>query len=218
MPITKLSRKVGLKRKSELKRRTSLAANKKAKAAKEKVSLTSSDWMKFCDICFEFYVRFRDNWIDTLDGTIFQPGDYLNCHASHYISREYKATRYIDINCHAQHKDKNYAVSNSNLNMRTRDAARKRYNDWMIQKYGKETIAALHDKAKETCRRTLYDWQILAAELFGQAAALDSIRLQERLESVFSNDPQRNKNYRGYKGRRTLELIQQTLAKGNDDE
>lgn len=207
MPITKLSRHVALKRKSELKRKTSAANTRKKNAAKKKLSLSSSDWMKFCDLCFEFYVRFRDNWIDTLDGRIATMGDYEHYHACHYMGRGYMATRYIDMNCHGQGSDHNYFMSYSNPNDRKRKAEQAKYKEFMVKKYGKETVDALEEKAKEVCHRSLYDWKVLAFELFGQAAAMDSLRLQERLDKV----------YKWSKAQRTLELIQSELAKGIDD-
>jgi hypothetical protein len=76
------------------------------------------------------------------------------------------------------------------------------YRAFMVKKYGEETVKQLESLETQICHRSLYDWQILAAELFGQAAAMDSIRLQERLDKV----------YQWSNGKRTLELIQKTLA------
>ena len=78
----------------------------------------------------------------------------------------------------------------------------------MVKKQAKKPVDALEEKAKEVCHRSLYDWKVLAFELFGQAAAMDSLRLQERLDKV----------YKWSKAQRTLELIQSELAKGIDDE
>ena len=201
MPKTKLDTRIQKWRTSEIKRKINAALTRKKKAAKKKISLSTSDWKKFCDICFEFYIRFRDNWIDGLDGKIYQPGNYEHYHACHYIPRGSLATRYIDINCHGQSSGHNFAMS-STAPTNIRRAMERIYRAFMVKKYGEETVKQLESLETQICHRSLYDWQILAAELFGQAAAMDSIRLQERLDKV----------YQWSNGKRTLELIQKTLA------
>jgi len=206
MPITRLQRHTALRRKTELKRVTTLRANKKARAAEKKKSLTTSDWKKFCDICFEFYIRWRDNWIDGIDGKIYQPGDYEHYHACHYISRGSLATRYLDINCHGQSSGHNYAMS-PKAPTRVRRNMEKLYRAFMIETYGEQEVLELESRENEICRRTDYDWYMQARECFGKAARLDAPRLQERL----------NKLYKTTLQKRTLELIQQKLSGDYND-
>ena len=201
MPITRLQRHTALRRKTELKRLTTVRANKKARAAEKKKSLTTSDWKKFCDICFEFYIRWRDNWIDGIDGKIYQPGDYEHYHACHYISLGSLATRYLDINCHGQSSGHNYAMS-PKAPTRVRRNMEKLYRAWMVKTYSEEEVAELESHENDICRRTDYDWYMQARECFAKAARQDSARLQERL----------NKLYKTTLQKRTLELIQQKLS------
>lgn len=202
MPITKLQRKIALQRKTRLKRRATYTR----KAAERKTYLTSSDWKKFCDICFEFYIRWRDNWIDGIDGKIFQPGDYEHYHACHYMPRGCMATRYLDINCHGQSSGHNWAMSGK-APAKIRRNMEDMYRAWMVKQYSEEEVAELERRSNEICRRTLYDWEIQARDCFSKAARADAARLNERLQQ----------KYKTALEQRTLELIQSTIAGGIND-
>lgn len=57
MPATKIGRWTDKHKEIQRKR----AATRRARVAKM-TTLSSSDYKKFCDICFEFYIRWRDRW------------------------------------------------------------------------------------------------------------------------------------------------------------
>jgi len=177
-------------------------ARRKANAAKKKVYLSSSDYMLFCDTCFEFYIRYRDNWVDTLDGKIFRQGDFEGYHACHYISRANRSTRYLDINCHGQSQNYNFTMSNSNPNPILRRNMENKYRNFLVRKYGEDDVKALEAMNGQECKVSEYDWQVLARDLYGKAARQDSLRLEQRLLKVF----------RWSKDRRTLELIREKIV------
>ena len=105
MPYTRLQRH------TELRRKSGIARKKKARAHAQTVSLQTTHYKKFCDICFEFFIRERDRWTDTLDGRRFAQGDYEHYHAAHYIPRQALYTRYDPMNCHGQSSGHNWAAS-----------------------------------------------------------------------------------------------------------
>ena len=206
MPMTRLQRRVELHRKSELKRKESFMRTRRKKVAEKKQSITTSDWKKFCDVCFEFYIRWRDNWIDGIDGKIYQPGDYEHYHACHYISRGSLATRYLDINCHGQSSGHNYAMSpKAPTNIRRN--MEKTYRAFLVKTYSEEEVKELEALEGKPFKRTDYDWYKQAVECYGKAALLQPARLIERLDKVYKTTLEK----------RTLELIQQRLAGGHDE-
>ena len=179
---------------------------RRKKVAEKKQSITTSDWKKFCDVCFEFYIRWRDNWIDGIDGKIYQPGDYEHYHACHYISRGSLATRYLDINCHGQSSGHNYAMSpKAPTNIRRN--MEKTYRAFLVKTYSEEEVRELEALEGKPFKRTDYDWYKQAVECYGKAALLQPARLIERLDKVYKTTLEK----------RTLELIQQRLAGGYDE-
>lgn len=191
MPITKLDRWTAKQRK--------IAAAKRATRTEKIARITTlktSDYKRFCDICFEFYVRWRDRWTDGLDGRKFTPGDYEHYHACHYISRASLATRYLDENCHGQSSGHNWAMSSS-APMLIRQRTERLYTDFMRRKYGQDKIDELARLSTQICRWTAVDWMELSQKLYEKARQINADALNDRLGSV----------YRTLKEKRILALI-----------
>lgn len=195
MPITRLDK---YNRTRKAAHRANLAT-RRAKAVK-RTTLTTPDYKKFCDICFEFYIRWRDNWIDGLDGKHYTPGDYEHYHACHYITRGCIATRYDPDNCHGQSSGHNWAMS-QNAPTLIKDRTLRQYTRWMELNLGRETVERLEELSHTITHWTIPDWMDRARELYGQAVEINADGLKDRLNSI----------YKTIHDKRTLELIMEAI-------
>lgn len=178
MPITRLQRHTALRRKSAISRRT------KARTVGKTISLQTTHYKKFCDICFEFYIRERDRWIDTLDGRVFPWGDYEHYHAAHYIPRQALFTRYNDMNCHGQSSGHNWAAS-PKASPIVRHRFMNLYRAWMVKKYGEKKVAELETLGEQTGQFTIPMWMDKALETYTKAHQINARALSKRLASVY---------------------------------
>lgn len=178
MPITRLQRHTALRRKSAISRRT------KARTVGKTISLQTTHYKKFCDICFEFYIRERDRWIDTLDGRVFPWGDYEHYHAAHYIPRQALFTRYNDMNCHGQSSGHNWAAS-PKASPIVRHRFMNLYRAWMVKKYGEKKVAELETLGEQTGQFTIPMWMDTARETYTKAHNINAHALTKRLASVY---------------------------------
>lgn len=179
MPATKIGAWVANQRR---------IANAKRATRTEKVArittLKTSDYKRFCDVCFEFYIRWRDRWTDGLDGRKFTPGDYEHYHACHYISRASLATRYLDENCHGQSSGHNWGMSSS-APLLIRQRTERQYMRFMVKKYGRAKVAELEQLSRTICRWTAVDWTDKAGELYKKAHQINADALNDRLTSIY---------------------------------
>lgn len=180
MPYTRLQRHTALKRKGALQRKANNRNN-----AQRAIVLRTTHYKKFCDVCFEFYIRWRDNWTDGIDGRKFAQGDYKNYHACHFIPRAALATRYNPMNCHGQSSGHNWAAS-PNAHAKVRFCFMRQYRDFMERTYGADKVKELEQLGQQTCTRTPMDWQNLSKELYEQARKINAQALSKRLASVYS--------------------------------
>lgn len=178
MPITRLQRHTALRRKSAIARR------KKARSTGQAVSLQTTHYKKFCDICFEFYIRERDRWIDTLDGRRFPQGDYEHYHAAHYIPRQALFTRYNDMNCHGQSSGHNWAAS-PKASPIVRHRFMNLYRAWMVKTYGEPAVAELETLGEKTGQFTIPMWMDTARETYTKAHQINARAFTKRLASVY---------------------------------
>lgn len=159
-------------------------------------TLETKDYKKFCDICFEFYIRWRDGWTDTLDRKRYPVGDYEHYHACHYISRASLATRYDERNCHGQSSGHNWAMSSKAPTL-IRKRTEAQYTAFMLRTYGQGTINELESLSTKICRWTIPDWIDKSAELYTKAQNINADALNERLDRIYTTT----------KEKRVLELI-----------
>lgn len=177
MPKTKLG---------EALRKSKEIAAKRLETRKRKIerrrTVRNSEYKKFCDICFETYVRWRDSWIDTLDGTRYTPGDYEHYHACHFIPREVLATRYLEENCHGQSSGHNWAMS-SKATPIIRLRTQRIYTDFLKKKYGYKKVNELFKLSKTLTH--LFDWRCTAKRLYEQAISLNKDAIEARLKQCY---------------------------------
>lgn len=178
MPYTRLQRHTALRRKSAITRR------KKTRAIGQAARLQTTHYKKFCDICFEFYIRERDGWTDTLDGRRFPQGDYEHYHAAHYIPRQALFTRYNDMNCHGQSSGHNWAASPSASPV-VRYRFMRTYRAWMVKKYGEKAVDELEELGNKTGQFTIPMWMDKAVETYTKAHEINPRALTKRLASVW---------------------------------
>lgn len=178
MPYTRLQRHTALRRKSAITRR------KKMRAIGQVARLQTTHYKKFCDICFEFYIRERDGWTDTLDGRKFPQGDYEHYHAAHYIPRQALFTRYNDMNCHGQSSGHNWAASPSASPI-VRYRFMRTYRAWMVKKYGKKAVDELEELGNKIGQFTIPMWMDKAVETYTKAHEINPRALTKRLASVW---------------------------------
>lgn len=178
MPITRLQRHVALQRK------TALTRKKNARTVGKTVHLQTTHYKKFCDICFEFYIRERDKWVDTLDGRKFQYGDYKHYHACHYVPRQALFTRYDEMNCHGQSSGHNWAAS-PKASPVVRHRFMFTYKEWLKKIYGADAVEQLEERGRQTGQFTIPMWMDAARETYTKAHNINSYSLTKRLESVY---------------------------------
>lgn len=191
MPATKIGRWTEKHKEIQRKR----AATRRARVAKM-TTLSSSDYKKFCDICFEFYIRWRDRWTDGLDNKRYPIGDYEHYHACHYVSRASLATRYDERNCHGQSSGHNWAMSPKAPTL-IRKRTEAQYKSFMVRTYGQDVVDELESRSGQICRWTIPDWMDKATELYKKAQNINADALNDRLGRVYTTT----------KERRVLELI-----------
>lgn len=191
MPATKISRWTAKNKEIQRKR----AITRRARVEKM-TTLETKDYKKFCDICFEFYIRWRDGWTDSLDNKRYPAGDYEHYHACHYISRASLATRYDERNCHGQSSGHNWAMSSKAPTL-IRKRTEAQYTAFMLRSYGQGTINELESLSTKICRWTIPDWINKSAELYKKAQNINADALNERLSRIYTTT----------KEKRVLELI-----------
>lgn len=196
MPATKIGRWTAKQRKISDARRATRTAR-----IQRTTRLKTSDLKRFCDICFEFRIRWRDRWTDGLDGRRYAPGDYEHYHACHYISRASLATRYLDENCHGQSSGHNWAMSSS-APLLIRQRTERLYTDFMRRKYGQATLDELERLSHQTCRWTEVDWLEMARNQYTRARDTNAAALDDRLASI----------YRTIEGKHILNLILERIS------
>lgn len=179
MPITKLQRHTALKRRAAITRK----ARTKEKGVQK--HLQTTHYKKFCDICFEFYIRERDGWVDTLDGRKFQYGDFQHYHACHFIPRQALFTRYDPMNCHGQSSGHNWAAS-PKASPVVRYRFMLSYRAWLVRKYGKQAVKELEERGKQIGQFTIPMWMDCAKEQYERAKSVNEYGIKQRLASVFS--------------------------------
>lgn len=178
MPYTRLQRHTALKRKAGITRK------KKTRALGQSVILQTTHYKKFCDICFEFYIRERDRWTDTLDGRKFAQGDYEHYHAAHYIPRQALFTRYHEMNCHGQSSGHNWAAS-PKASPVVRHRFMKQYRAWMVKTYGADAVDELEKLGDKIGQFTIPMWMDAARENYEKAHAINAHALSRRLATVY---------------------------------
>lgn len=178
MPYTRLQRH------TELRRKLGIARKKKARAHAQTVSLQTTHYKKFCDICFEFFIRERDRWTDTLDGRRFAQGDYEHYHAAHYIPRQALYTRYDPMNCHGQSSGHNWAAS-PKASPIVRHRFMNLYRAWMVKTYGEPAVAELEQRGNQTGQFTIPMWMDAAKENYARAHQINARAFSKRLASVY---------------------------------
>ena len=178
MPLTRL------KRFTELRRKAAISRKQKTHAAGLRTQLQTTHYKKFCDTCFEFYIRERDRWIDTLDGRKFAWGDYTHYHAAHYIPRQALFTRYDEMNCHGQSSGHNWAAS-PKASPVVRHRFMRIYKAWLIKKYGKDAVEDLEARGDKIGQFTIPMWMDKARELYIKAHQINGAALTQRLATVY---------------------------------
>lgn len=142
-----------LKASSGLKRKTKLSTNKKKIKTKNKKSLL----VKRADAVFGHYIRLRDS---VLVGDSWV-GDCIDCdkkivnryfdgekwrwtksgNVGHFYSRGFKELRYDEINCNLQ---SSYCNA-----WKDKETMQEGYRNGLVDKYGKDALKELKDKAKD---------------------------------------------------------------------
>ncbi len=182
MPYTRLQRHTALKRKGAMQRRRNSINRGRA------IILRTTHYKRFCDICFEFWVRWRDNWTDVLDGRKFAQGDYQHYQACHYFGRGSLSCRYNPMNCHGQSSGHNWAESTAakNVSSLVYDRTMLIYRRFLVKKYGEQAVAELEEESLKPCHRSIPEWQDLSVQLYKQAKKINARALSKRLASVYS--------------------------------
>jgi len=196
MPITKLDRWNQHCKTIQGKQNMTRRANTPRPGA-----LTSLDYKKFCDTCFEMWIRWRDGWQSVVSGRAY-PWDYTKIHAGHYFGRGSLNTRYDPRNCHAITSQENYWQ-----HLGKQDEIIK-YHDFMLRTYGQETLDELREMSQTLSHWSIPDWMDKARELHTQSFAYNPRETKSRLDAV----------YRTIKEKLVLELIIETITKGETNE
>ncbi len=115
---------------------------------------TKTYWKNQADKWFSEFIRLRDSDDEGI-ATCITSGrrmHWRDLDCGHYISRAKQATRYDEMNCHAQSKGHNRFQGGHFLEHGRR----------IDELYGKGTAEMLGTKALMQCRRTVMDFRILA--------------------------------------------------------
>lgn len=128
-----------------LENKHSLSLSKTLRKDKPK-KIKKSQLQDVADDVFQTYVRMRDNYKCCTCGSQFEWGERALLHGGHFYSRGEKPIRYDEQNCHAQCKNCNAAMN------WTDGKVKSRYNLFMLNKYGKETLERLDNEMRKSIK------------------------------------------------------------------
>jgi len=119
---------------------------------------------KKADKWFSLYIRLRDS-IDEVATccTCGAKHHYKEMDAGHFISRNHQATRYDEQNVHAQCRKCNRFESGHQF----------KHGQFIDNKYGVGTAEKIEQKSRMMCKRSAYDYEVIAEIYRKKAKSLE---------------------------------------------